>query len=280
MAEMASAGRSRASALMPSSARFSLISRAAARSFSTKTTCAAPRLTASIPTAPVPANRSRKRAPSTRGPRILNRVSRSMSLVGRMRSLLRGFNCRERNVPAMMRMAISSADAGQLIAALPCGGQRTKRSLQFFLPLRLFGQPERFPAPVFQKLLVAERVRYVKSHLGGLPGAEKFAGAANLQVGFGDFESVPGAHHGFQARPRLVGHAAGSHQHAVGFMNAAADSAAQLVQLREAEAFCVFDDHDRGVRNIHADFDDRGCDKNLGVVVAKRLHDRFLLFAG
>ena len=53
---------------------------------STNTTSDAPRLKASIPTAPEPAYKSRNRAPSILGARMLNNVSRSRSLVGRVAS--------------------------------------------------------------------------------------------------------------------------------------------------------------------------------------------------
>ena len=46
-------------------------------------------------------------------------------------------------------------------------------------------------------------------------------------------------------------------------MVAADDAAAELMELREAEALGAFDDYHRGVRNVHADFDDRCCHKNI-----------------
>ena len=49
---------------------------------STSTAEAAPRDTASIPSAPVPANRSRTLAPSTRSPSTPNSASLTRSLVG------------------------------------------------------------------------------------------------------------------------------------------------------------------------------------------------------
>src|SRR5260370_40310203 len=67
-------------------------------------TSTAPRLRASMPTAPVPAKASTKREPLTRSPRTLNRVSRSRSLVGRSARPLRLFKMRLRYFPAMTRM--------------------------------------------------------------------------------------------------------------------------------------------------------------------------------
>src|SRR6185312_4690007 len=71
-------------ALAPHSWRRAAISRAAAGSRSTKVTCAAPRDSASSPSAPLPAKRSRQRAPGTRGASQLKRVSRTRSGVGRI----------------------------------------------------------------------------------------------------------------------------------------------------------------------------------------------------
>ncbi len=86
--------------------RCSALNAAGARS--TNSTPAAPRLSASIPTAPEPAYKSRNCAPSIRGASTLNSVSRSRSLVGRVASPGRSPSVRERYVPAMMRIASSA----------------------------------------------------------------------------------------------------------------------------------------------------------------------------
>ena len=120
----------------------------------------------------------------------------------------------------------------------------------------------------------------MEAEVAGLAGAEKFAGAAQEEIGFGDFESVGGADHGFETGAGLVGHAHRSDEDAVGFRGAAADASTKLVQLREAEAFGVFDDHDGGVGNVDADFDDRGGDEDLHFVFAEALHHVVFFFAG
>src|SRR6266498_3660381 len=68
---------------IPQRSKFDSTSEHIFRERSTNVVCAAPRDSASIPTAPEPAQRSRKRAPSIRGVSTLNRVSRSRSEVGR-----------------------------------------------------------------------------------------------------------------------------------------------------------------------------------------------------
>src|SRR5438445_221011 len=49
----------------------------------------------------------------------------------------------------------------------------------------------------------------------------------------------------------------------MGFLRAAADASAKLVELGEAEAFGMLDDHDGGVGDVHADFDDSGGDEDM-----------------
>ena len=75
------------------------------RRFQQKSLHVAPRLRASMPTAPEPAYRSRKVAPATRGASTLKSVSRSRSLVGRVSRPLGAASGRERNSPAMTRIA-------------------------------------------------------------------------------------------------------------------------------------------------------------------------------
>ena len=73
----------------PASARtFSRMASMAARLWSTSTTRAAPRESASRPTPPLPANASRKRHPGRRGARMSNRVCRTRA-PGRARGLAR-----------------------------------------------------------------------------------------------------------------------------------------------------------------------------------------------
>jgi hypothetical protein len=68
-----------------------------------KSTQPAPRESASMPSAPVPANKSRQRAPSMIGASQLNSVSRTRSGVGR-RPGASGTSSRDRRrLPPMMR---------------------------------------------------------------------------------------------------------------------------------------------------------------------------------
>ena len=56
-------------------------------------------------------------------------------------------------------------------------------------------------------------------------------------------------------------------------MRGAADATAQLVQLGESEALGVFDDHDRRVRDVDADFDDRRRDEDVELPAREGVHD-------
>src|SRR5215813_11830185 len=69
----------------------------------------APRLMASMPTAPVPANKSSQTEPSTLEPRTLNSVSRRRSDVGRVAIPAGAARRRLRYFPAMIRISLVSS---------------------------------------------------------------------------------------------------------------------------------------------------------------------------
>src|SRR5258708_6502622 len=120
----------------------------------------------------------------------------------------------------------------------------------------------------------------MEAQVAGLASAEKFARAAEEEIRFGDFETVGSADHGFEARARFVRQTEGGDEDAMGFLRAAADASAKLVELGEAETLGVLDDHDGGVRDVDADFDDGGGDEDLRFVLAEALHDFFFFVAG
>ncbi len=57
------------------------------------------------------------------------------------------------------------------------------------------------------------------------------------------------------------------------------DAAPQLVELGQAKAFRVFDDHDRGVGDIHPHLHHRGSDQNIQFTSGKGLENLFFFFA-
>ena len=86
-----------------------------------------------------------------------------------------------------------------MIAALPFGGEHAQEALQRLLLAGIVGQDEGFAAGQFEEFAIALGIGDVEAEVTGLAGAEKFAGAAEEEIGFGDFETVGGADHGFEA---------------------------------------------------------------------------------
>src|SRR6516164_9472001 len=220
-------------------------------------TSLAPRLSASIPTAPVPANTSKKLEPSTRSAITLKRVPRRRSLVGRSAIPLKLFSWRLRNFPAITRMCFvfcSLAHAGQMVPALPFSRQKTQRPLQGFLLRRVLDEQKRFLTRRFQQFTVAQRACQVKAKFARLSRPKKLPRTSQLQVRLGNFETVRRAHHGFESRPPVVAHAVRRDQNAVRLLCATADPPTQLVQLRKSKALGVLNHHHRCIWNVHANF--------------------------
>ena len=82
---------------------------------------------------------------------------------------------------------------------MPFGGELAEETLHGVPLGGIGGQGEGFAAGEFEELAVTQRVGDVEAEIAGLAGAEKFAGAAEEEIGFGDFEAVGSAHHGFEA---------------------------------------------------------------------------------
>ncbi len=66
-------------------------------------------------------------------------------------------------------------------------------------------------------------------------------------------------------------------QHAAALGTAAPDTAAQLVQLRQAETLGILDDHQAGIGHVHADLDHGGRHQQIEFAGLERRHDCFLL---
>src|SRR5580698_5038728 len=158
----AAASMSSTPARMSRDLRFSRIKRAALASDSTKIVSRAPRLMASMPTAPVPAKRSTKRESSTDGPRTLKRVSRRRSLVGRRRCAPGPFRGRLRYFPAITRIVSVPplAYRSQLIALAPTGADGFQALDDVGGALGSFCEREGFAASEFENFVVAQRLRY------------------------------------------------------------------------------------------------------------------------
>ena len=102
--------------------------------------------------------------------------------------------------------------------------------------------------------------------------AHQVAGAAQLQVNVGNFETIVGSHHCFQAGTGIFAQLKARHQNAVTLVGPAPHAPAQLVQLREAEPLGALNHHHRGIGYVHAHFDYSGGHHNLGFSFDKALH--------
>jgi len=132
----------------------------------------------------------------------------------------------------------------------------------------------------FEHAAVADEARDAEVGQAGLFGAEELAGAALLEVEFGEFEAVLGTHHGVEAEFGFGAYLVAGHEDAVAFGGAAADATAELVHLGHAEALGVFDDHDAGVGDVDADLDDGSGDEDVDLAALKLAHRDLLVVGG
>ena len=109
-----------------------------------------------------------------------------------------------------------------------------------------------------------------------LAGAEKVARAAELQVLFRDGEAVARGGHDLETLLVFLTLVVGD-KDAVGLVPATANAAAQLVELGEAEALGVFNQHERGVRHVDADLDDGSGDEHVDLMRGEGAHDGVLI---
>src|SRR5205823_8419644 len=93
--------------------------------------------------------------------------------------------------------------------------------------------------------------------------AEQITWAAQLPVGFGDFEAVAGLFQDVELRHRF-GCLFRTQQNAVRLMSATTDASPQLMQLRQPEAFRVLNQYHRRIWNIDTHLDHGRADQYLG----------------
>src|SRR5208283_2294601 len=246
------------------------------------TTSDAPRLSASMPTAPVPANTSRKWQPEMRPARTLKSDSRRRSLVGRRARPLRLLSWRLRNVPAMMRMVVpvslSRRERGDNGVAIRQEGDAARAEA---LPS---GQAARRG-----RTLPCGRVREAGDRGSGWPRGSRVGRTAGCQKTRRGREAGDRFRR-FQNRrwcgPSFRG--ARAHRRSYGWARrGCSGTAAHRGQcargagaVGKTEAFRVLNDHDRGVGDVHTHLDDRGGHENLNLVTAEFLHDVFFFLAG
>src|SRR3954447_4463327 len=127
------------------------------------------------------------------------------------------------------------------------------------------------------KLAVALEVGEAQQRLAALPLTEVLARPAQLEIPLRDFEAVCAFEDHLQSRSRRLGQRLAIQQDARALARAAADTAAQLVELCETEALGALDHHERSVGHVHADLDDGGADKQIGAPGDEIGHHRRLL---
>src|SRR5476649_2202735 len=225
----------------------------ARRSLSTNVTRVAPRLSASMPTAPVPAKPSSTVAPAIRGARMLNSVSRSLSDVGRSPSHVGALRRRPFSDPAMTRNRLPDHQITQLPDLDEAEALFPAR--QELVHARRVGQRLREPARGLllrrvQHVAIADEIDHPERRQAGLARAEEIAGAAQPEIALRDLEAVGRVGHRLQALARLVGERVLVQQETERLMAITANAPAQLMQLRQAEALGVLDNHHARVRHI------------------------------
>lgn len=88
----------------------------------------------------------------------------------------------------------------------------------------------------------------------------------------GYLESVGSIYHDLDAAARGGGEFVFGDKHAVALVGSSPYPAAQLVELAQPEAFCVFDNHDGGVGDIDPDFYHGGGNEYVGLMSGEALH--------
>ena len=254
----------------------------AAPSRSTKIAGAAPRDSASMPAAPLPANRSRNAAPRRSGSRIANSVCLTRSPSGRVPAPgagepdparragddPAGVSHRRRRRPAAspaeMRRSQPASSSG---ASASTAGRSARRAGR--------AAPRRARAP-------GRRARGATG-----PGARRPAAAAG-RSGRARARRPRGAARSPSRRARsrrAISATALSRawatssvdvrdEHAERLDGPAADPAAELVELGEPEPVGALDDHHRRLRHVDADLDDGRADQDVELAVAEPRHLR------
>ena len=105
---------------------------------------------------------------------------------------------------------------------------------------------------------------------------KKSPGPRSSRSLLGDDEAVGRVGQRLEPLAALVGQRILIQQDAERLVRTAADAAAQLVQLRQAEPLGVLDQHDRGVRDVDADFDHRRRDQDVELAAREGLHHAVL----
>ena len=128
------------------------------------------------------------------------------------------------------------------------------------------------------QLLVGEQAEQLEAGAAAsLRGAQDVSLPALLQVEARQAEPVHGGRDRVQPFAGRAARLGLGDEQAQALGRAPADPAAELVQLRDAKALGVHDDHDGRVRHVDAHLDDRRGHQDVQVPLGKGAHDALLL---
>ena len=170
--------------------------------------CAAPRDSASIASAPEPANRSSTRAPSS-GPRIENSASRTRSDVGRVPRPGGAEQPPPAEAPRDDAHALTRGHRGHAAASAAASARSSGVAQQRVLgrlEARVLGE-QRLGAGVraLEQLGVLGQPREAEAGQAGLARADELALAAQLEVDLGQLEAVAVARASARSRGESLG---------------------------------------------------------------------------
>ena len=232
----------------------------AARSRSTKSASSAPRDSASIPIAPLPAYRSRTRASGTRSPRM--REQRLLDPIGD-RPRRRAARRRQRHAPGR-----AGDDAHQAASPSASTGAKSRLQARQLRPPASSGSAPTSASARSRARSARRRCRgsnRVATFSGGRPDCRvpsRLPAPRRREILLGDVEAVERSAHDLE-RARAPADRCVREEDAEGPMRSAPDPPAQLVELRQAEALGVLDEHHARVRHVDPDLDDRRRDEHV-----------------
>ena len=116
----------------------------------------------------------------------------------------------------------------------------------------------------------------VESH-SALLGSFQIARSSELEIGFGDAESIVRITHDINAFAGFLRQLIVGDEDAVTLVATSSHSASELVELGKSEALCIEDNHHGGIGHIHTHFYHGGGYQYLRLALHEMLHFFFLL---
>ena len=108
-----------------------------------------------------------------------------------------------------------------------------------------------------------------------LPNAKKLAGASKFHIFLGKQEAITAAAHDLEPF-QCLGLIRTGKQHTIRLTRSTTDTASELVHLGQSKTIRPFNDHQRRIGYIDANFNHRCSNEDLGLSTHKISHDRIL----